>query len=193
MRQIGFELKNRTPISILKLHYGKTVNPEMLDWTVVWRQSEEPVRDYCNWLFSFLRWCFDESDRVPPSSYLIWLCYYSENLMDTENGAVLDFFLRRVTYKGHDDDGKFRRLGNCLQICEKKDMQCYMLRLLNAGAIPLLKSGLANDLYHSRLAARAAALALLLVAKRRGDLRGIVAQELWRDMAERVWANRFEN
>jgi len=49
-----------------------------------------------------------------------------------------------------------------------------------------------QNLRASRLAARAACLALLSVAKRRGDLRGIIARELWRDMAERVWEKRWE-
>jgi hypothetical protein len=66
-----------------------------------------------------------------------------------------------------------------LQYCEIID---EVKLLLDAGAEPEQSNLLPPwivQLYDSRQAARAAIYALLIAAKRRGDLRGLVARELW--------------
>ncbi|MEO6077809.1 MAG: hypothetical protein ABIP54_03410 [Candidatus Andersenbacteria bacterium] len=150
------------------------------------------------WLISYYTWFFDECgiplDTPLETSILHhnlprdkpWIIYpFDWIMLYSKDYEVVEFFLARhaPTQIG---------LDTLLKIEEKTSIQ---QRLIEAGARPvqLHAEHWASRYYYHRLACRAAAIALLIVAKRRVDLRGIIARELWRDMAERVWAQCLES
>lgn len=211
-RELLNDLYDKVPVSVLRTKYSASdvnnfqhTHPEFTPpefhqaYEILWSISEAetgPQSFALGWKLELFGWLFDEC-QLPVSAHVM------EGGEDGygEFGTVLDFvvFLIRppcrvllmkfLLERGAKSE---KTLGYLLQYCET-DVEVQLL--LDSGAEPEQSNLLPPwtiQLYVSRQAARAAIYAVLAAAKRRGDLRGLVARELWRWIAKMVWSKRWE-
>lgn len=212
-RELLNDLYDKVPVSVLRTKYSASdvnnfqpTHPEFIPrefhqaYEIFWSiyEGENGPQSFAlGWKLELFGWLFDEC-QLPVSAHVI---EGGENGYG-EFGTVLDFvvvmirppcrvlLMKFLLERGAKSE---KTLGYLLQYCEN-DVEVKLL--LDAGAEPEKSNSLTPpwiiQLYDSRQAARAAIYAVLLAAKRRGDLRGLVARELWRWIAEMVWSKRWD-
>jgi hypothetical protein len=208
------DLYDKVPVSVLRTKYSASdvnnfqhTHPEFTPpefhqaYEIFWSISEietGPQSFALGWKLELFGWLFDEC-QLPVSAHVM---EGGENGYG-EFGTVLDFVVFMILSPCRAPLMKFllergakseKTLGYLLLFCKTSD---EVQLLLDAGAEPdpthldPLPPWIIQ-LYVSRQAARAAIYAVLTAAKRRSGLRGLVARELWRWIAEMVWSKRWE-